>query len=190
MKLYIVKNSKGEYWNIAVRKWVTRASASDTVAFEGNAIDIARQNHGHVVELSEVPSEVDVNEAEGNLLDACLDDDASAAGMIRGHFHVKVEERSFASKPEWSKAEEDRLLAAYVRGWRVQATKRYVLPMTGTDDPADGSTRYMYIAEDGRWTPTVNEPRKAACLNHSVTDDQLKGAPAWIAAMDKVEVTE
>lgn len=190
MKLYIVKNNKGEYWNIAVHKWATRASASDTLAFKGNAIDIARQNHGHVVELNEVPSEVGVNEAEGSLLERCLDDDVSAAGMIKGHFHAKIEQQELASKPEWNKAEEDRLLAAYVRGWHVKAIKRYVLPMTGTDDPTDGSTKYMYIAEDGRWTPTPNEPRKVACLNHSVTDDQLKGAPVWIAAMDKVEVTK
>jgi hypothetical protein len=88
---------------------------------------------------------------------------------------------------------EDRLMRAYVNGWTVKKPKRYVLPMPdGTDDENPEKVHYAIHGVDDRWFQSNSRCSTSYAIEHdaTVTDADLKNAPAWVKAIIPVEVKD
>lgn len=85
-----------------------------------------------------------------------------------------------------------KLINAYGYGWIAQKENKFLLPMAETEMGA-GLVRYAFYNQNGFWD-TIRMKADKTSLSHielsdlEVNETQLRSAPAWVKAIEKVEV--
>lgn len=121
MKLYVVKNDSGEYWDYDDERWNTSA-AGDYANSKAGAEDAACRHGGHVVKLVEKPELVEVNEKEAEKLREAKAS-SNPMNVIWWASSARVNDTDA----------QNRLMRAYVNGYTVRKSKRWNVPVPHTD---------------------------------------------------------
>ena len=186
MKMYAVKNDKGEYAHIDMDDltWETDFATLWFGINEPYAKRTADDYGGHVVELTEAPAKVVVSEDEAEMLERLKSRNEYPAELIHRYVYGS---HNFS---EWDYDREIRLMRAYVNGWTVDKPNRYVLPMDGTK-LADGTIAYATLDHTGVWTIKAYSKKQSAVAFHdTVTQAEIDSAPDWVKAITPVEVAD
>lgn len=104
-------------------------------------------------------------------------------GDLRDCYHALLLAVAFGEKSEENFF---KLIDAYRYGWMEEKTKRYVLPMDGTED-AHGYVQYLYRYQ-GEWHVSDNNSREVAERNAGVSEEDLAERPEWAMEIKPVEV--
>lgn len=180
-KLYAVRNDEGKYWNFADRDGFFESdfascSATDDEKYTKNVV---RDHGGHVVTLVEEPEKVVLSKT-----------DALRQGWLVARYGLynpdAVSDIIARYKDEaWD------MIEAYVNGYTVAKEKKYLMPMDGTLEENDGYNNYQLYAYcyKGRWLTDECET-DPSYLHFIVTQKELETAPAWVKAINPVEVTD
>lgn len=88
-----------------------------------------------------------------------------------------------------------KVIDAYRYGWTAEKSKRYVLPMPGTEYhniQMHGNAQYYAIKGNGNWRPDAIALGTDDAVKHgyTVTQSEIDTAPDWVKAIKPFEVTE
>ncbi|MEN3093594.1 DUF1642 domain-containing protein [Lacticaseibacillus paracasei] len=178
-KLYAVKNDEGKYWNFADRDGFfeigfASCSATDDERYAKNVV---RDHGGHVVTFNEEPEKVLLSKEQAKIVE-----DANKYKFPASYISMNTDDYDGLEKL---------LMNALVNGYTVKKEKKYLLPMDGTleeNDDNDNFQLYAYCYK-GRWLTDECET-DPSYLHFTVTQKELETAPAWVKAINPVEVTD
>jgi hypothetical protein len=175
--MYVIKNDDGKYWGFA--GWTAEMQQATTWMSRKRAEAFGDAKTVHVVELVEKPKLVEVSDAEAKELQATATGEKTLFGLLLG-----TGEGGY-----------DRIARAYVNGYTVRKPKRYVLPMEFTEYhnlKKHGDAQYYATKTGSNWRPDAIALGTDDAVEHgyTVTDADLKDAPKWVKAIDKVEVKD
>ena len=117
---------------------------------------------------------------EGNSVDYALFDLANDANDNAG-FHQLSD--------WWGRTPDSyrKLIDAARYGWVPEPEKLYLLPMAGTQ----GAEARLYACKGLAWiVRAATSDSKAVAMGTTVTQADLEGAPAWVQAIEKKEVSD
>lgn len=140
----------------------------------------------HIVELVPAKPKVQVSHEEADMLEK-----AKHNPTLRPSFMITEYSNSHKGNILGNHLE-DRLMRAYVNGWKVEKPKRYVLPMP-SGNPDEKSMRFAKKLGPQNWQPseyrhTVGEV--SGLVSFLVTQSDIDAAPNWVKAITPVEVTD
>ncbi|RND62548.1 DUF1642 domain-containing protein [Lacticaseibacillus paracasei] len=175
-KLYAVKDDEGKYLLMDITPCWDDNSGTATKS-RALALEWAKNYSGHVVTFVEEPEKVVLTEEQAEIVDTARVSDIPAT-----YISARTDEYN---------GEESLLMNALVNGYTVKKEKKYLLPMDGTleeNDDNDNFQLYAYCYK-GRWLTDECET-DPSYLHFTVTQKELETAPAWVKAINPVEVTD
>ncbi|WP_338217105.1 DUF1642 domain-containing protein [Lacticaseibacillus salsurivasis] len=217
MKIYAVKNDKGEWYRtdtFGTTYWLAGIEDAQIYYKYARANATADRTGGHVVELIEAPAKVVVPKWFDEWLDAFHGlgpkvRTIAAVGRIAQQGWGSNANVPFLGDRTLDKAvtptlsvaqldyvhdnKEELMVAALTGNYTVEKPKRYVLPMEGTEvQTANGDEiqKFAWLNPKGKWVDMPLTSIVGAERDFTVTQSDIDSAPAWVKAITPVEVTD
>ena len=191
-KLFVVRSNDNAYLyqdqngNLGrtLYRYYSRKDAQRAIERAGHV------NQCHVVPLVEKPQPVEVSAKEAEMLKKAKDTTVWRPAAVISDYACNS-----TKDPGKEALLEDRLMRAYANGWTAEKSKRYVLPMPGTEYhniQMHGNAQYYAIKGNGNWRPDAIALGTDDAVKHgyTVTKSDIDAAPAWVKAIKPFEVTE
>lgn len=142
MTMWAIKNREGKYWQALNREWTD--DVSDAWETKNGAESVARDFDAQVVPMVEKPKKEEVSEREAALL---------VKAKLSANPASFIERGARMLDPNG----ENRLIWAYVNGWKIIKPKRYLVKVEGLFDrptyyalTAYGFVGFGYLEADKR----------------------------------------
>lgn len=131
-ELYMIQNDKGEYLGVQAYEYEPSWNKGGGFALEdmAKAFEYAKTNGGHVVPLVEKPEPVKITKEEANMLERAKNLQEWRPASVIAKYAYEHERRSCDAEVLL----EDRLMHAYINGWKVEKPKQWRVKVPHTND--------------------------------------------------------